>query len=271
MIIIFENGRFGNQLFQINYVFNLIKRHEKVFFIGYNQTKFFFRKQKNFFFIDNKFLIKRRFKIIKYLKKMRLFSLVLENFRGSKISIYMGLFKKIRFVDGFFQSEEYINQEFLEYFSTSKKYIEENKKAKNIIFKKKIEVFIHIRLKDYKKWPSKDYPAIMNQSWYKKYYLKYFNKKNSFIFSDDIKNLKKNSFYKEKKFKIMHTNYIETFFLMKNCKYAIISSSSFSWWATYLSYKEKSKTMFIAPNFWAGNKIKKFLPHKIKSNHLVYK
>ena len=51
MIIIFENGRFGNQLFQINYIFNLIKKNENVFFIGYNQTKFFFRKKKKFFFL----------------------------------------------------------------------------------------------------------------------------------------------------------------------------------------------------------------------------
>ena len=45
MIIIFQNGRFGNQLFQINYIFN-IKKGEKVFFIGFKESHEFFWKTK---------------------------------------------------------------------------------------------------------------------------------------------------------------------------------------------------------------------------------
>ena len=44
------------------------------------------------------------------------------------------------------------------------------------------------------------------------------------------------------------------------------SSSSFSWWATYLSNKENKNSKFIAPNYWAGNKMKNFIHIKLNQN-----
>ena len=107
------------------------------------------------------------------------------------------------------------------------------------------------------------------QSWtltgIKIYILSILKKKNCFIFTDNFKKLKKINFLKTKKFKLIKHDYIRSFFIMKNCKYGIISSSSFSWWATYLSHKENKNSKFIAPNYWAGNKMKNFYPYKIKS------
>ena len=146
------------------------------------------------------------------------------------------------------------------------------RKQKKIKFKNKnSNVFIHIKLTDYEGWPTKKHPAVMDFDWYKNLYFKYFKKKNCFIFTDNFKKLKKINFLKTKKFKLIKHDYIRSFFIMKNCKYGIISSSSFSWWATYLSHKENKNSKFIAPNYWAGNKMKNFYPYKIKSKFLIYK
>ena len=62
----------------------------------------------------------------------------------------------------------------------------------------------------------------MDFDWYKNLYFKYF-KKNCFIFTDNFKKLKKINFLKTKKFKLIKHDYIRSFFIMKNCKYGIIS------------------------------------------------
>lgn len=272
MIFIIQNGRFGNQLFQINYVYNLKKKNERVFFIGFNETKEFFLNDKNFFFINCKFLILRRFKIISYLRKAKLFSLIEENINGSRIYNHFGLIRNIKFIDGFFQSENYLNKFFLKTLIDSRKFkLEDDKAKKKIKYNKKINVFIHIRLTDFAIWPNKKNSAIMSFNWYKNLYLKYFNKKKCFIFSDNFKKLRKNNFFNLKNFKLVNQNYINSFFLMKNCKYGIISCSSFSWWAAYLSNKKYKNTKFFAPNYWAGYKAKKFYPNRIKSSFLIYK
>ena len=49
MIIIIENGRLGNQLFQLNYIFKIRKNNEFVILIGFNSIKKIFKK--NFFII----------------------------------------------------------------------------------------------------------------------------------------------------------------------------------------------------------------------------
>ena len=273
MIFIFQNGRFGNQLFQINYIFNIKKNSEKVFFIGFEETYEFFLKNKDLYFIKNRFLVNRRFKILSFLKHIKLFNLIIENKIGSKIHIHSGLLKNFKFVDGFFQSEKYVNKFFLKTLINSEKFKIEDKKAKKKINQKnkKTNLYIHIRLTDYRSWPSKQYSAAMSFDWYKNLYLQYFNKKKCLIFTDDFKKLIKINFFKIKKFRFIKENYLRSFFLMKNCKYGIISSSSFSWWASYLSSKDNKKSKFIAPNYWVGNKMKKFYPNKIKSKFLIYK
>ena len=76
MIIIFQNGRFGNQLFQINYIFNIKKKGEKVFLIGFKESYEFFSENKDLFFIKNKFLYLRRYRIINLLRSINLFTFI---------------------------------------------------------------------------------------------------------------------------------------------------------------------------------------------------
>ncbi len=78
---------------------------------------------------------------------------------------------------------------------------------------------------------------------------------NLFIFSDDINWVKRNIHYDHP------TVYVdndgpdyEHLYLMSNCKYNIISNSTYSWWAAWLNnYKNK---IIVSPKWWYRNPIK---------------
>jgi hypothetical protein len=81
-------------------------------------------------------------------------------------------------------------------------------------------------------------------------YLKNYNDNlQVFIFSDDIEFLKNKLIdYKEYIFVDKLTNHIEEFELMKRCNHFVISNSTFSWWAAWLSRSSNKKV--IAPKLW---------------------
>lgn len=83
--------------------------------------------------------------------------------------------------------------------------------------------------------------------------LNYFKNYNSnlqvFIFSDDIEFIKNKLIdCKEYIFVDKLTNHIEEFELMKRCNHFVISNSTFSWWAAWLSNSSNKKV--IAPKLW---------------------
>jgi len=58
------------------------------------------------------------------------------------------------------------------------------------------------------------------------------------------------------------------FALIACCSHAIISASSFSWWAAILI--DNPNRILIAPKYWLGFRRKTWFPPGIESNHFVY-
>ena len=76
-----------------------------------------------------------------------------------------------------------------------------------------------------------------------------------FIFSDDVEWCKKNmKFPKDTKFETGTDPVWEKLRMMYSCKHFIISNSTFSWWAQYLS-RNKEKIV-IAPDRWTNDSYK---------------
>ena len=91
-----------------------------------------------------------------------------------------------------------------------------------------------------------------------------YNEKIVFkIVTDDIE-LSKSYF---PNLEIISEDVITDFKLLRSCKYSIISPSTFSWWARWLS-----SGITIAPNNWLNynNPDKGFYPVDIKSNKFIY-
>ena len=79
------------------------------------------------------------------------------------------------------------------------------------------------------------------------------NRLQILIFSDDIEYVKK-QFSDQKDFIFVDNinSHIEEFDLMKHCNHFIISNSTFSWWAAWLSENKDKK--IIAPKIWFKDK-----------------
>lgn len=170
---------------------------------------------------------------------------------------YVETFKtksKIKYADGYFQSEKYFNnigEKIKQVFTVKDEMLDTNKKIYNKI-KKSNSVCVHIRRGDYTQISNH---LVCTIDYYKKA-MDVINKKVSnaefFIFSDDIPWVKENIDFKYKVNFVEGNNpNYEELRLMYSCKHFIISNSSFSWWAQYLS--TNNDKVVVAPSKWFNN------------------
>ncbi len=282
MIIFFEDGRTANQLFQ----YIGLKKYfpnEKLIFFGCKELFKYFRE------IDVIFLNKN--KVMKHLLHifLRIIFFLLadcrilgsirecdEPFKKFNLIIKKGFFYNI-FVarDIYFQHKDIIdniNKPPLLNESSKNKALKwlHNKK---INFDKKNLVFVHVRQGDYKNWPSKKFPAILNFDWYKRSMLLIENKINNpvFIIMGDDHNYINNYFIETETLLISNNDLEVDLYLMSMCSSGVLSPSSFSWWGGfYARYKSKHNGIFIAPNYWGGHRMKKWFPPNFKVNWITY-
>ena len=128
-------------------------------------------------------------------------------------------------------------------------------------------IFVHIRRGDYLYWPHPNFPAALNLSWYLKL-ISYLKKKISqpifILMGDDLFFIKRH--FKKSKYLIISENSPEIdLAIMTKCSHGIMSPSTFAWWGCYFiksTKVNKKKSYFIAPKFWAGHGLKKWLPYK---------
>lgn len=133
--------------------------------------------------------------------------------------------------------------------------------GKNIKFLEKIEneesVCVSIRRGDFVENPVFKKRFYVCRPDYFEEAIKIIKKKvknpNFFIFSDDIEWCKKNLKFlpKDAEFEPLNNPVYEKLRLMYSCKHFIISNSTFSWWAQFLSRNEKK--IVIAPKVWRNN------------------
>lgn len=278
MIIVEMQGNLGNQLFQYACARNVQEKTGQK--ICLNLSNIFVNRPDVRFSLDSYVLNDKveisyeklpwyadtYFPIIRIAKKYApklLFDI------GSRYGVYVSqspLYNEIKisakdnyYLSGFWQSEQY----FSGIRNVLIKEIQPKEKPmnRNVFLYTKIKetesVCVTIRRGDY----------ISNEKFKKIFYIcneNYFNKaviaiKKSipqsvlFVFSDDIEWVKHNiSFPGEVYFESGQDPAWEKLRLMSSCKHFILSNSSFSWWAQYLSLNENK--IVYAPNYWLASK-----------------
>jgi hypothetical protein len=164
------------------------------------------------------------------------------------------------YLSGFFQTEKY----FLGYEAKIKDWFRVNKtdEVENILNKYPVDeyCYIHFRGGDYKDitdWllPKKYYQDAMNEMG---------NGLKFLVITDDIEFA--SQFFNQ--IEIISNDMMVDFSLLYHSKFCIIPNSSFSWWAAWLSDKEK----IIAPLGWINyNKHDgSFWPHDVKTDKFNY-
>ncbi len=170
------------------------------------------------------------------------------NFKLDKIA------KKDIYFAGFFESDKYFNnirEELLEEFTPKEEKLEKNKELYQSI-ENSNSVCVTIRRGDFlSKEFEKEHYVCTKEYFYRAIELikEKIDNPKFFIFSDDVNWCKNNMTFPEGTvFETGNDPVWEKLRLMYSCKHFIISNSTFSWWAQYLS--RNNDKIVIAPNKW---------------------
>ena len=285
MIILFRDGRLGNQLFQYCCFRKYFPNH-KLFFFGLSElyrtfenilANFFFLDIKHdsyslrFLFIKNFFFLLAKIRIIGQifeLNKNKKYKLIVRN--GILFNVYLA--KNI-----YFQNHE-CHKELNTIPILKKKFLYQAKNwlKKNVILLERSRlIFVHIRRGDYMSYPSPKYPAVLDLIWYKKAMLNMRQKINKpiFIFMSDDPKFIYESFKKSDTLIISNNSAEIDLAIMSMCSHGILSPSSYSWWGAFLSKSNKFNEIssyFIGPKFWIGHRTKKWFPKNFFSEWVTY-
>ncbi len=282
MIIFFEFGKTGNQLFQ----YIGLKKYfpnEKLVFFGCKDLNNFFNDIDVYFVNKNLSLKWVLFSlpriILFFLADLKIIGSIREYdrpFEKFDVIVKKGLFSKIFIArDIYFQHKDDIS--YIKNPPAQKNYSHEKAlewlKEKDIEVTKNLIVFVHVRRRDYLFWPSKEFPAALDFEWYERAMSLIKKKLDSPIFiimGDDHDFISYN--FKESNSLFFSKNSLDIdLSLMSLCSSGILSASSFSWWGAYYSRSNKNENgLFIGPNFWGGYKMKEWFPPNFKVDWITY-
>ena len=276
MLIMKYNGGLGNQMFQFAACASLAKKLNTDFSFDMS----FFKKsyarpyEMNIFNINvtesRDFRTKLFWALRRYLKTNKFLGLNI--YRESSFN-WEEKFEQIEdntFIEGFFQSYKYIDDEIVEKYLRFKD--EPDVVNANIIgnMSKENSVSLHIRRGDYVN--KKRYQNVYNHLDVKHYQnaMELIARSEDspvfYVFSDDIKWAKENLTFEncpicnQKSARLVFISHntgkksYEDMRLMSNCKHNIIANSSFSWWGAYLN--KNPKKIVIAPKKWFQDETK---------------
>lgn len=272
-VIIKFSGGFGNQLFQYSLAkhleldkkFNIIPDFN--FFRTYKLHKNYIQKigfkENNLkLHLSSSFFPNKLYPVSKiYLQFVNSCKFIKENENLNFINLNKYYCENL-YLDGYWQNIKYFykSAEKIKYIINN--FLRQNTKKNSNVFKynkkKNNYVMVHLRFKDYKKKKNLMKHGLLDENYYLKS-IKLLNglkKNNKFIiFSDEISSAKKKlGFLKNKIFfdKKSISDPITTMYYMTKCNDFIISNSTFSWWAAYLS-KNQNKNV-ICPDKWFVSK-----------------
>lgn len=262
MLVFHSHCQLGNQMFIYSCAHSLAKKRKLNYCLSSIKHLKYFQLSKSEIYLNKLkyfgFQIQNKLKPYKF-----------EHFQDNRIdySSIMLLEKNSNvWYYGYFQGEKYFyenNQEIKRRFLIKPNYQKKYSLIANQLHGKKI-LAVHIRLKDYKTF-GPDYlngPDMTLPFSYYHQLLKKFNIRDYQVvfISDDIQNVKK-EFQNIDGAYFSDNDAIIDFQFIKNAEIALISHSTFAWWAAWLN-ENKNKQIYV-PEYFLGFKVAKEYPINI--------
>lgn len=282
MILIPENGKLGNQLFQYHGLKAYFPK-QKLVFLGFDELKQLFER------IDSTFISRERFikfftlqltsKILFFLADIRLIGLITESTKSVSYAINKrnGLLPNIYLFKGFFQHKDAIS--IISVIPTLKPDLVTTAHnwlvSKGIHAAEKELVFVHIRRGDYFFWPSRDYPAVLSIKWYKRVIEQIRKTIDNpvFILMSDDQYYLFDLFEESDSLVISNNSAAVDIAIMSICTHGVMSASTFAWWGAYMAKHRQVRSknpIFIAPKYWGGHRKNVWHPPNFISSWLTY-
>lgn len=281
VIIHFENGRLGNQLFQYCGFRQYYKEH-RLIIVGCESLKQHFEFKHAYVIPQKAFRLIYIFKLFKKLVFLLLFVRILSKISEEKDAnvfkpvIRRGLIANILVSQNvFFQHQNAIcniesfprlNQSVID---SAHEWLRSNEIKQHSSHL----IFLHVRRGDYLNWPSRNFPAVLDAAWYKRsieFMRQLYDSPKFILMGDDY-------FYMHDVFGgyddiAISCNTLEVdMALMSLCNSGILSASSFGWWGAFFArVRQHQDAVFLAPRYWAGHRIGKWLPAGFITDWITY-
>jgi hypothetical protein len=279
MIIIRHGGRLGNQLFQYAAVKTLAQKGQDLLLLGFEEL------QATFDHLNVKIINSRSptldrlqyyglIKVARPLAQTRVLATITDAQVSAKVEHHWGLVPQIHYIDGsFFQGESCFDPQVLRALTLKEPLRSHAQRLlQEITQGRRTPVFVHVRRGDYIHWPDPQHPAVLSAHYYQTCIEMIFAKIDQplFIFTSDDYPYVQDIFGKLDHVYLSKGSSLEDFAVMVSCSHGILSASSFSWWAAYFARCNHPESMFLAPEFWIGHRLKSWYPPFIESSLLTY-
>lgn len=264
MIGIKFNGRLGNQIFQYAFYHYLSKKTSKnLFFINPHHSyisKYFELDSFSNLTLGSKLYSLFTRSIVKVLKFDEIYIQNIQVPREVDVRNWT-IYK------GFFQTDWYLNHTpgTLK-IAIKKPYKDQFDAQFGNLFEQNKTLVVHIRRTDYMNYGKRDISLPLSYFKERIDNIENLDAYKVIFVSDDIEHVK-TYFGNHDNYIFSTNNEILDFQIIMNADIAIISNSSFAWWAAYLSMKNN---LVYAPKNWLGFRIGKEHPKKIMTDKFVW-
>ena len=261
---VYFKGRLGNQLFQYVFLLYLKSRSKNsiVFFPNPHHaylSKYFDLGTYNNLILGSKLysLVTRAAPLI--MKAHHVHSFVTpKHIKPQSFTIY----------HGYFQTDFYYNSlEVKPQLSLKTKYIRQFESLYGDIFRNEKTIVVHIRRTDYLKYGKRDISLPLAYFKQRLAEIPNLDSYRVFFVSDEI-DLVKREFRERSNYIFSSNEEIIDFQIIQNADIAIISNSSFSWWAAFLS---KKQNVVYAPKNWLAFRIGAEHPKGVMTSRFIWK
>ncbi len=264
MIGVKFNGRLGNQIFQYAFYCYLKSNNKGIFFFVNPHHSSLSR----YFTLDTFNNLTLHSKVYSILTRTLPTIIPFDDKHVENIHVPKHIEVKTWSVyRGFFQTDWYLDRIRGEFRLTLKKqYLQEFKNSYGSLFKNYKTIVVHVRRTDYLKYGKRDISLPLDYFKHRLDRIKKVEEYKVLFVSDDIAAVK--SYFGVKDNYIFSTNKeIVDFQIIMNADIAIISNSSFAWWAAYLSPKTN---IVYAPKNWLGFRIGKEHPKRVMTKKFIW-
>ena len=266
MIGVKFNGRLGNQLFQYFFLLYLKSRDVR---------KTYFFPNPHHAYLSKYFDLGGWHNLTLGSKLYSVFARSLPRIFGFK-DIYVHNFfspknhtpANFTIYNGYFQSDFYVKQLPEKVLPVIKKtYREQFETQFGAAFRNHKTIVVHIRRTDYLAYGKRDISLPIDYFKRQLYSIENLDNYQVYFVSDDMEFVK-NEFPERDNFIFSSNSEIIDFQLILNADVAIISNSTFAWWAAYLCPK---KNFVIAPKNWFGFRIGREHPKGIMTDRFTWR
>lgn len=278
MVIIFENGRLGNQLFQYSKVKELYPDHRLVL-VGFGSlTKVIEGVDALVVKTESipSFVVRLFERLFDFLALIRFFGVIQE------VSDECYLIEETRGLTGiymlrssFFQHSAAVNGLALNLkldpglVQAASDWIKDNTLSDS----HQSLVFVHIRRGDYLRWPNDLFPAVLDQRWFVDAMDRMRARVENpfFIILSDDKFYALDCFGNIPNVVISRNGELVDFAIMSLCRHGILSASSYAWWGACFSKAGGGEgSVYIGPKYWAGHRSRKWFPCGFVTSWILY-